>query len=69
MNKNVASNKDIVEMAAEAEELTKSILPNYDEENDEEEETVSRVTPTTTLLTYYSIPPSLLSSLTVSLIR
>lgn len=45
MNKNVINNvnDDIAEMAAEAEELTKSILPTNDEEEDDddkEEETV-----------------------------
>ncbi len=40
-------------MAAEAEELTKSILPNYDEENEEEEETVRSITLMTTLLIHY----------------
>ena len=52
MNKNVVNNKEIAEMAAEAEELTKSILPNYDDENEEEEETVNSITPLTILFTY-----------------
>ncbi len=49
MNKNVINNvnDDIAEMAAEAEELTKSILPTNDEEGDDdddkEEETVSSI--------------------------
>ena len=47
MNKNVINNvnEDIAEMAAEAEELTKSILPTNDEDDDDdkEEETVSSI--------------------------
>ncbi len=49
MNKNVINNvnDNIAEMAAEAEELTKSILPTNDEEGDDdyekEEETVINI--------------------------